>query len=485
MKRLISYAITLLILAVATAQAQTPPAKSTASKTIESLSKGKIELTIPHLGAGVERLTLDNGLILYFYEDHKLPLFNVTAMVRCGSIYDPLEKNGLSSLIGTVMRSGGTKSISGDSLNILLEYIGGSLETSIGTESGSASLSVLSKDQDLGLKMLADLLRNPAFPQGKLDLAKTDIKNQIKRRNDNPSRLVSTYFSNTLFGDHPNGRILDWSSVKGLTIQDLVDYHQHFFVPNSIILGISGDFNKKDLLSKIMQYFGDWKKSSQPLPSQPEVAFTYHPGVYQVKKDINQAYLMIGELGIKRDNPDRYAVGLLNYVLGGGSFTSRLTSRVRSDEGLAYHVGSRFETDSRDYGVFAADCQTKSATAYKATKIITEEIQKIRKEGVTEQELEEARNSIINRLVFNFDTSWKIVSNLMSLEFDGYSPDYYDKYLENYRRVTLADVKQVAQKYLKPDQLTYIVVGKPETFEKSLSEFGKITNIDPPKPVIE
>ena len=485
MKRLISYTITLLILAAATIQAQTPPAKSTASKTIESLSRGKIELTIPRLGAGVERIVLENGLTLYFYEDHKLPLFNVTALVRCGAIYDPLERNGLSALVGGVMRSGGTKSISGDSLNILLEYIGGSLETTIGTELGSASLSVLAKDQDLGLKLLADLLRNPAFPQEKLDLAKTDLKNLIKRRNDNPNRMVSTYFSNTLYGDHPYGRILDWSSVKGLTVQDLADYHQRFFVPNGIILGISGDFNKTELLSKITQYFGDWKKSSLPLPSQPEVALTYHPGVYQVRKDINQAYLMIGELGIKRDNPDRYAVGLLNYVLGGGSFTSRLTSRVRSDEGLAYHVASSFDTYSRDYGTFAAECQTKSVTAYKATKIITEEIEKIRKEGVTEQELEDARNSIINSLVFRFDTSSKIVSNLVSSEYDGYPPDYFEKYLDNYRRVTLADIKRVAEKYLKPDQLTYIVVGKPETFEKSLSEFGKITNIEPAKPVIE
>lgn len=485
MKRLISYAVTLLVLAAVTTQAQTLPAKSIASKTIESLAKGKIELTIPRLGAGVERIVLENGLTLYFYEDHKLPLFNVTALIRCGSIYDPLEKDGLSSLVGTVMRSGGSKSVSGDSLNILLEYIGGSLETSIGTESGSASLSVLAKDQDLGMKLLADLLRNPAFPQDKLDLAKTDLKNQIKRRNDNPSRLVSTYFSHTIYGDYPEGRILDWSTVKGITVQDLADYHQRFFVPNDIMIGVSGDFNKTELLSRITQYFGDWKKSSQPLPSTPEVAFSYHPGVYQVRKDINQAYLMIGELGIKRDNPDRYAIGLMNYVLGGGSFTSRLTSRVRSDEGLAYHVGSSFNTDSRDYGTFVAECQTKSATAYKATRLITEEIEKIRKDGVTERELEDARNSIINRLVFNFDTSSKIVRNLMSLEYDGYPQDYYDKYLENYRRVTLADIKKVAEKYLRPDQLTYIVVGKPETFEKSLSEFGKITNIEPAKPVIE
>ena len=158
---------------------------------------------------------------------------------------------------------------------------------------------------------------------------------------------------------------------------------------------------------------------------------------------------------------------------------------MRSDEGLAYHVGSRFDINSRDYGTFAADCQTKSSTAYKATKIITEEIENIRKSGVTEQELKDAQNSLVNRLVFNFDTASDIVRSLMSLEYDGYPADYYEKYLDNYRKVTLADVKQAAQKYLQPDKLTYIVVGKPETFEKSLSEFGKITNIELAKPAVD
>jgi predicted Zn-dependent peptidase len=485
MKKLIAFATVLIWVSGTAALAQTVPTRSVASKVIDSLSQGKIELTIPKVGAGVDRVALDNGLVVFLYEDHKLPLFNISATIRCGGIYDPLEKNGLSGLVGTVMRSGGTKSISGDSLNVLLEFAGASLETSAGTESGSASLSVLSKDTDLGLRLLADVLRNPVFPQDKLDLAKTDLKNQIRRRNDNPGRLVSTYFSNTLYGDHPYGRILEWSTVKGITVPDLIDYHRRFFVPNGIILGISGDFNKTELLAKIREYFGDWQKSSQPLPEKPAVSLTYRPGVYQVRKDINQAYMTIGELGIKRDNPDRFAVDLLNYVLGGGSFTSRLTSRVRSDEGLAYHVGSSFSINSRDYGTFAADCQTKSSTAYKATKIITEEIANIRKDGVTEQELKDAQNSLVNRLVFNFDTASDIVRSLMSLEYDGFPPDYYEKHLDNYRKVTLAEIKQVAQKYLQPDKLTYIVVGKPETFEKPLTEFGKVTNIEPPKPAIE
>lgn len=484
MKKLLIFTIALLVLfnVISLAQSAT---KSIGSKTIDALTQSKIELTIPKVGTDVQRVVLDNGLTVYLYEDHRLPLFSGQAMIRCGGIYDPKEKNGLSSLVGTVMRSGGTKSISGDSLNNMLELMGGTLETMIGLEQGSASLNVLAKDQETGLKLLADVLRNPAFPQDKLDLAKTDMKNQIRRRNDDPNRLVAQYFANTIYGDHPLGRMLEWSSVKGITVQDLNDYHDKHIVPNNIILGFSGDFKKDDLLAKIKMYFGDWTKSTQALPKVTPVAMAYHPGVYQVKKDINQAYLQIGELGIKRDNPDRFAVDLLNYILGGGSFTSRLTSHVRSDEGLAYHVSSSFEVNSHDYGTFSVNCQTKSGTAYKATRLITEEIARIRKDGVTQQELTDAQNSITNRLVFNFDTAPKIIRSLMSLEFDGWPPDYFDKYLDAYRKVTVADVKSAAQKYLKPDQMTYLVVGKPETFEKPLNDFGKVTNIEVAKPALE
>lgn len=483
--RKILYIAGLILIAAATSRAQNAEPKSVGAKIIEELSQEKIELTIPSVGAGVDRVVLDNGMTVFLYEDHRFPLLNATAMVHCGSIYDPLEKNGLSSLLGTVIRSGGTRTVSGDSLNILMEFAGGSLEFRIGDESGSATLSVLSKDTDLGLALLADLLRNPAFPQDKLDLAKADLKNTIRRRNDDPNRVASAYFSNTIYGDHPYGRILDWSSVKTITVEDLVKYHRQFLVPNGIVLGISGDFDKKSMLARIKKYFGDWQKSAQPLPAKPQVTADYHPGVYQINKDINQAYLIIGELGIKRDNPDRYAIDLLNYILGGGSFTSRLTRKVRSDEGLAYRVGSSFDITSSDIGVFSANCQTKSSTAHKAISLITGEIASIRADGVTADELMDAQNSITNRLVFSFDSASKIVRNLMSLEFDGYPPDFYEKYLNNYAKITLADIKAVADKYLKPDQLTLIVVGRPDTFEKPLDDFGNVINIELLKPVLE
>ncbi len=299
MKKVLIFTIALLGLVSVTSQAQTE-SKSIGSKTIAALTQSKIQLTIPKIGADVERAVLDNGLTVYLYEDHRLPLFSAQAMMRCGGIYDPNEKNGLSSLVGTVMRSGGTKSISGDSLNNMLELMGGTLETMIGTEQGSASLNVLAKDQETGLKLLADVLRNPAFPQDKLDLAKTDMKNQIRRRNDDPNRLVAMYFANTIYGNHPLGRMLEWSTVKGITVQDLNEYHDKYIVPNNIILGFSGDFKKDELLAKIKQYFGRLGQisstfaqsgaggghvSSRCLPGQER----YQPGVSSDRRNRHQA----------------------------------------------------------------------------------------------------------------------------------------------------------------------------------------------------
>ncbi len=461
---------------------QGAPTKSPGSKLIEELAIKPIQLNIPEVGKEVERVVLDNGLIVYLYEDHRLPIFNISTMIHCGAIFDSPEKNGLSGLVGTVMRTGGTKTISGDSINILMEYIGGTLESYVGMENGGVSLDVLSKDIDLGLKLYADLLRNPAFPQEKLDLAKADIKNSIKRRDDNPTGVVNRYFDNIIYGEHPFGRILDWSSVKNITVQDLIDYHKGYFVPNQTMLAVSGDFNKDEIIQKLKNYLGDWPKSNEPLPPYPPVAYKFHPGVYEVKKDINQGYIAIGELGIRRDNPDRFAVGIMNYILGGGSFTSRLTSKVRSDEGLAYHVGSTFETDSRDYGTFDAQCQTKCATTFKAIDLMTTEIKKIREQGVTDQELKEARDAVINRFVFTFESPARIVGNLMNLEFNGRPLDYYKTYLDNYRKITTADIKRVAKEYLKPDQLSYVIVGMPDKFEKPLDVFGplKVIELTPP-----
>lgn len=480
MKRLI---ITLLVLALTAAAVAAPVSKG--SQVVAGLKGPEIKWSIPEVGKDVQREVLDNGIIVYAMPDHRLPLFSVSAMIHCGDAYVPLEKMAIPGLAATVMRSGGSTSMPVDSLNAILESIGGMLEIRSGYDNARASLDVMAKDIDLGLRLMADLLRNPAFPDDKLDLAKEQLKTDIRRRNDNPGGITGREFSHLLYGDHPSGRIVEWSYIKPITRTDLAAYYDAFFAPNNLMLGITGDFDPAQLKTLLNKYFGDWKKKEIVLPEIPKVDNTPKPGVYEVFKDINQANIRFGHLGIDRENPDRYAVGVMNYILGGGSFTSRITSKVRSDEGLAYHAGSSYFTDGRDLGTFNADCQTKSSTAYKAVRLMVDEVNRIRTEPVGDEELNAAKDSYINRYIFNFTTPAQIVGQLMSLEFDNRPPDLLQRYLDNIRKITKEDILRVAKTYLKPENLSFVIVGNPAGFEKPMDEFGKVTTIQLTEPVIE
>ena len=460
-------------------------AQSPASKTIANMKFPDLHWKVPEVGKEVIRTELPNGMILYFLEDHSLPLVNADVIIRTGSAYEPKGQMAIAGITGSVMRSGGTKLFTPDSLNTLLEYISGSVESSIGLESGSASMSVLSKDLDVGLKILNEVLRYPIFNQDKIDLEKSQIKESIRRRNDRPGGILYREFAHLLYGDHPYGRIMEWDDVKNISRDDLVAYHDKYYHPNSVMMAFSGDFDSKVLLKKIQTIFGDWKKSDITLPPIPEVVYAVKPGVFVINKQVTQSNITMGELGIKRDNPDRYAIALMNYTLGGGSFTSRLTSKVRSDEGLAYSVGSSFNISSRDYGTFQASTQTKTATTYRALELFKQEIEKMRVESISQAEFETARDSYLNNFVFQFDSPSEVVERLMNLEYDGYPADYYKNYINNIQAVTIADIKRVAGKYLHPDQMTIMIVTDTSKVVGNLSDFGKVEYIPLQEPKVD
>lgn len=484
MKKLSIYLILFWALAAfsqAAAQSQTSPG----SNVIAGLKYPELQWKIPEIGEDVTRTVLDNGLIVYTREDHELPLVSAHALIRTGSIYDSKDDMAVGSITGSVMRTGGTKSFSPDSLNTLLEYIAGSVETGIGVESGSASMSVMSKDLDTGLKILYEVLRDPAFDTAKINLEKSQIKEQLRRRNDRPGGIVNREFNHLIYGEHPYGRILEWDAVKDIDRDRLLAYHDKYYHPNNIMIAFAGDFDTKKLLKKLEKLFGDWSRVEMKLPEVPEIEYTTNAGVFVVNKAITQANINAGHLGIKRDNPDRYAIALLNYTLGGGSFTSRLTSKVRSDEGLAYSVGSSFNIGSRDYGLFYAYAQTKTASAHRVLEIFKEEIAQIRQEPPSEAEFESARDSYINNFVFQFDSPDEVVDRLMSLEYDNYPADYYQKYLDNIRAVTREDLVRVARKYLKPDQMTIVVVGDSAKIGNDLGDFGPVRYIPLEEPKVD
>ncbi len=428
----------------------------------------------------VERVTLKNGLVVFLLEDHELPLINATAYVRVGSIYDPPDKAGLAGLVGSVMRTGGTKTRSGDDLDENLEFLAASVETGMSEESGTASLSVLSKDLDKGLGIFADVLMNPAFRQDKLDLAKTQTVEGIRRRYDNPGEIARWEFRKIVWGkESPWARRSTVETVSRITRDDLIAFHQKYYHPNSVLLGVSGDFRKDDLIARLEKVFAGWQSTAIQLPEVQKENPDFKPGVYAVSKNVSQSTIRIGHVGMQRNSPDQYAAAVLNEIFGAGPFTSRLGAEVRSNQGLAYAVFGSI-LDGVNGGMFLTVCQTKAETTSRAVALMKNIIARIQTDPITDQEMADAKNALINSFIFKYASPFQIVSQKVSLKYDGYPDDYLETYIDHIQKVTKDDVLRVAKAYIHPDKLAFFVLGQPEKYDKPLTEFGPVTAITLP-----
>ncbi|HHT9118236.1 MAG TPA: M16 family metallopeptidase [Candidatus Hypogeohydataceae bacterium YC38] len=426
-----------------------------------------------------ERRVLSNGMVLYLLEDHDLPLINITAKLKTGAIYEPPEKAGLASLTGHVMRSGGTISRTAEEINRELEYIAASVETGIDRESGVAGLSVLKKDLDKALEIFADVLMNPAFPEDKIKKRKEEVLEAIRRENDQPGQIVFREFRRLLYEPHPYGRKVEGyvNTLANITREDMAAFHERYFHPNNIILGVSGDFDALDIVEKLEKVFSSWPKEEINFPTVPKVKDDFRRSVNYIYKDIEQSNVILGHLGIERTNPDYFPVTIMNFILGGGSFAARIPGKVRTEEGLAYSVYSAFHTP-RDLGFFFVNCQTKSESTARAISITLEEVSKIKEKSVEDEELAGAKDTFTNQFVFLFTSSAAIVSHMVDIEYQGLPLDYLDTYVEKVQAVTKEDIQRVAQKYLHPDKVTLLVIGNQSRFDRPLSDFGQVSTIE-------
>ena len=446
------------------------------------------ELTYPKLGdieiPEVERVTLANGMQLFLLEDHELPLIRISARIRVGSIYEPADKIGLAAITGTVMRTGGTTSKTGDELDEQLEQIAASVETGIGLNSGSASMSVLKEDVDMGLSILADVLMNPAFREDKIQLAKILHRSSIARRNDNVMAIAGREYSKLIYGaESVYARHTEYATIDNISRDDLVAFHKKFFCPNNMMLAVWGDFDTNEMIKKIEETLKGWEKADIQLPTVPEVQYEFQPTVNVIRKDdVNQSNIYLGHIGGLRNDPDYFALILMNRVLGSG-FTSRLFKNIRSREGLAYSVFGNYSANYDYPGVFYVGCQTKSESTVYAIRAMAEEVRKMTESEVTDEELALARESYLNSFVFNFDTKGEIVNRLMTYEYFGYPADFLQKTKQNVEKVSKADVLRVAREHLKPDKMQILAVGRPQDFDEPLSVLGPMREIDITIPV--
>jgi zinc protease len=432
-----------------------------------------------------KRVELPNGMVIFLQEDHELPLINGVARVRGGSRGEPASKAGMLDMYGEVWRTGGTKSQTGDELDDYLEIRAAKVETGSNADSTTIDWSCLKGDFDEVFRIFADLLRNPEFRQDKLDIAQKGMDDSISRRNDDVSEIAGRESTKLAYGkDNPYTREPEYATVAAVTRQDLIDWHRDHVAPNNMILGISGDFDSAAMEAMLRAAFGDWAKGN---PAQAaDIQFTPAPhGYYLIdKSDVNQSSIRMVELGMRRDNPDYYAAQVFNEAFGGG-FSSRLFRNLRTAQGLAYDVGGGIGSSFDHLGIVRIEMGTKSATTIEAIQGIYRQIDDLKTNPISDEEIRRAKDSLLNSFVFNFDSPEKVLRERMAYEFYGYPPDFLERFRAGVEKVQAADVNRVAAKYVHKDQLAVLVVGNTSEFEKPLSSLGTVTSVDisiPPPP---
>ncbi len=425
------------------------------------------------------RFKLANGMVVYLVEDHELPLINGTALIRTGDRLEPASKVGLAGLVGTVMRSGGTQTRTADAINEFLEQRAASVETAIDDDSGNAGFDTLTEDLSTVFDLFVETLRQPAFPTDKLNLAKTQERGGIARRNDEPDSIADREFYKLVYGDSsPYARFVEYATLAGIARDDLVQFHQQYFAPNNILLGIVGDFDSKAMRQLVEAKFGDWKLSETKPAVLPTVAQAKQGGIFLVNQpQLTQSNVQIGHLGGQVNSPDYPALSVMNEVLNG--FGGRLFNEVRSRQGLAYSVYAYWAPQYDYPGLFVAGGQTRSDATVPFIKSVRAEVEKIRTAPIAPPELAFAKDSVLNSFIFNFQQPSQTLSRLLRYEYFGYPDNFIFRYQKGVAATTIADVQRVAKTYLKPETSVTLVVGNQATITPPLSTLGQtVTAID-------
>ena len=419
---------------------------------------------------GDYRVVLKPGVVVYIYPDRERPLIDLTIHIKGGSYLDPKGKEGLASLTGYLMAHGGIPSKPADELDEELEFLAARMSSSLSGLSGSVSLNLLSKDADRGFEILRAILAAPSLQEDKLALRKTEILQGLKQRNDNSSSIESRERSHLAYGNaFWYNRHVTAASIESIRQADLLEFHHKWVHPKNFIVSVSGDFDRDEMLKRLDGVFAKWPHNGETAPAVPQKMKYGKPGVYIVDKDVNQGRVSIIMPGIRWDDPDYYAIQVMNDILGGGGFTSRITNRVRSDEGLAYSARSAFPGGSHYPIVFRAGFQSKSRTVAYATSIVLEEIKRIMDEPVTAEELLTAKKSFTDTFPNNFSSPSQVVSLFASDEIIGRfetQPDYWTKYRDRIDTVDIAEVQRVAKRRLNLAKTIVLIVGQKEEILK-------------------
>ncbi len=423
----------------------------------------------------IKKETLDNGLKVIVIEHHELPVVAFRLVLKSGSAYDPAGKAGLANLTAGLLRKG-TQTKDATQISEAIDFVGGSLDAGADWDATFATCRVLNKYFDTGLDLLADIILNPTFKEDEIERLRKQTLAGIMQQKDDPESVAEEKFREFVFGEHPYGQPREGTeeSVSGITRDDIVNFHETYYVPNNAILAVVGDVKTADVLKKVKSKFGSWEKREFVTPNfvQPP-QIKGHQILLVDKPDLTQSYIKIGHFGIDRKSPDYFPVRVMNYILGGGGFASRLMEEVRAKRGLTYDIGCNFDSYKLK-GAFEVSTYTRVDSTLGAIQATLDQIKKIRTEKVSPKELSETQSFYDGYFPLQFETPEQIANQILIVEIYDLGEDYIKNFRKNISAVTADDVLRVAQKYLDPDNIKLVVVSKADQVKTGLESLGEV-----------
>ena len=410
-------------------------------------------------GPLAHREVLPNGIRLVVAEQPAIPIVVVRVSLRAGSVFDQVGGDGLANLTADLLTRGTAKRTAPE-MDRAIEFVGGSLEADAGRDTTTVGVSVLKKDLDLGLDLLAEVLLQPAFPEAELKRKVTDIQAAIRRSEENPESVAGRALAQMLFPGHPYSRRTSGTieSVGALTREQVVRFHRERYRPDAAAIAVVGDVTEAEVRAALLRRLGGWAAPPSPIPVIPMAPASPPVGTRAISRELTQATVYLGRPGIRQDHPDYFPLVVANYILGGGS-ASRLYTRVREERGLAYAVYSTL-LPGRYGASYIVSLQTRNDAVAEAAQLVKEEMARMGKEAVQPRELDLAKSYLIGSFPLRLDTSGKVAGLLIGIEQNGLGLDYPDRFKAQVARVTAADVQRVAARYMDPATFSSATVGK-------------------------
>ena len=415
--------------------------------------------------------TLRNGMQVVAVLHHEQPAVSMRLLIRAGAVQDPANKVGVATLTASLLDRG-TQSRTADEIADEIDFIGGALAAGSGSDLTFANAVVMKDSFDVGINLLADVVRSPAFAEEEIDRQKEQTISSLQVSANDPGYVAGVLLERLVYGFHPYGLPNSGTpqTLAAITRADLQEYHRKYFVPNNMVLAIVGDVTGEEAFAAADRAFGGW-----PRGEVPPVALTAPPEptrriVVIDKPDAVQTEIRVGQLAIPRKHADYMAFDLASKILGGEG-ANRLHQILRSERGLTY--GAQADSEARKQsGHLVAETATRTETTGEALRLMVDEIAKLQRERVGERELSDAQAYLAGSFPLTIETPNDIATQVLNVIFYELPVTEIGSFRERVQAVTPDDIQRVAKQYIRPDRLSIVLVGNARAFMPQLQRVG-------------